>query len=275
MTPKYTIALITYFDILGFQDMVKTKPEAEIYNLLMHFKNTSKSDEKEMKEYSRSYNYFSDTIVRSVNVLSEANRRRPDGILFNELYDPLYIINDLILKGVLIRGSVTIGPIFNENDIFFGPGVITAYDLERKAIYPRIIVDSIIVKTLNIINSKGEMRKNASDLSRNLFYLLSSNTNTLIDEKNFILKMLKKGRDNVWFVDYLGALASEYDEIYEFSLFLNQHKLLVEKGIRSKLKNSHVLEKYLWLRRYHNTYVSQLVAHDKQFSRLLINEIPI
>lgn len=56
----------------------------------------------------------------------------------------------LFYKGIVIRGGISIGDLFIEGNKIFGPALIRAYKLEKKAIYPRIVVDKeIFDKKLN------------------------------------------------------------------------------------------------------------------------------
>lgn len=48
----------------------------------------------------------------------------------------------MICKGILFRGAVVIGDLYNDKIIIFGPAMLEAYELEsKKAIYPRIIIE--------------------------------------------------------------------------------------------------------------------------------------
>lgn len=68
-------------------------------------------------------------------------------------YDALKILSNLIRKisikllcdfEVLIRGSITIGEFFADDNIVFGKGLVDAVEIEeKKAINPRIVIDSV------------------------------------------------------------------------------------------------------------------------------------
>jgi hypothetical protein len=49
--------------------------------------------------------------------------------------------------GFFIRGAVTIGDLYHDREVVFGPGLVRAYDLESNtAIYPRIVLDPNVVE---------------------------------------------------------------------------------------------------------------------------------
>lgn len=52
-----------------------------------------------------------------------------------------YLKKDL---GLLFRGGICYGKYYHENGITFGPGVIKSYELEKKAVYSRIVIDKDI-----------------------------------------------------------------------------------------------------------------------------------
>jgi hypothetical protein len=68
----------------------------------------------------------------------------------------LFIIkfqNLMMLEGFFIRGGVSLGSYYSDNHIIFSGGLVKSYLLEsKKAIYPRVILDSEIISLIE--NSK-------------------------------------------------------------------------------------------------------------------------
>lgn len=96
----YSKSIVTFFDILGFAKLVETTKDAsEIENVLTILKEESAPDEKLAKMYEMNSINFSDTIVRTKNIHSEANKKYRPGILFHELLEILHIQAKLIHKG--------------------------------------------------------------------------------------------------------------------------------------------------------------------------------
>ena len=62
------------------------------------------------------------------------------------LIPTIYIAESYLKKdlGLLFRGGICYGKYYHENGITFGPGVVKAYELEKKAIYSRIVIDKDI-----------------------------------------------------------------------------------------------------------------------------------
>lgn len=238
---KYKISIITFLDILGFRKIVEgQKNPAKIREILYQLKRFSKPDEDLSKLYEQKFYAFSDTVIRTTNILSSLNKKHQIGIVFHELLDILHMQINLVHQGIFIRGSVTIDKIYSSSNCLFGPGLINAYDLERnKAIYPRIMVDSGILK-----------------LVRESF-LLKANHHNYKEEIKYIKNIIKRSKDKVWFIDYLNASESEFDEPYEYLLFIENHKNKIIENIKKNQKDIKAKRKYLWLKRYHNESVKK------------------
>ncbi|NPU99891.1 MAG: hypothetical protein HPY53_00765 [Brevinematales bacterium] len=91
---KYEFSLISYFDVLGFKTIIDTHTASEIDEILEGFEKVSLDDfefYKELKgkggkdlaqEFGQKYLFFSDTIIRLVNILSNSNKQYPMGLFF-------------------------------------------------------------------------------------------------------------------------------------------------------------------------------------------------
>lgn len=129
-----------------------------------------------------------------------------------------------ISKCVLVRGGISYGKHFENQEMIFSKGLVTAYELESKsAKYPRIVVDK------NLIELVEGTSKDPDDTIRNLNYSL------LYDD------------DGLQFINYLNS-----DCIEEHGSHVNE----IING--SPLENSRVKEKIVWLCGYHNYMVNFL-----------------
>ena len=57
------------------------------------------------------------------------------------LYELAFMQSWLSINGIFVRGALSSGPHYENDHIIFSEGLIKAYDHEKSAIYPRIIVD--------------------------------------------------------------------------------------------------------------------------------------
>ena len=251
---KYNTSIISFLDILGFEDIVnKAASPIEVFKILEKFKREAKHDEKLAKMYEQKFSNFSDTVVRTTHILSEENRQFQVGILFCELLHLIHIQSLLICEqGVFIRGCVTIGEICQEGSHIFGPGLNKAYHLEKeKAIYPRIIIDPHVFDLLE-----------QSPLLRSCHH-------TLEMEKESIEELVREASDGIRFLDYLKVMSEECDDYYAYGQFLERHKqLIVECSEKFKEAND-IGSKYKWLTEYHNEVVASV--SNKMFKSMGYN----
>ena len=244
--PDYEECIVTFIDILGFQDLLDRKSAAEIRHILNTFRQEAEpydpglpSDPSRRRTVSEvKMEIISDAVVR-VRTIHTSYRI---GALFHELMELVFIQARCFEQGILLRGALTIGYLHIGDDLegpFFGPGLVRAYRMEeREAIYPRIIVEEAV------------MERFADDET------LWKEDHSQSDEAKYVAHLLKVDEAGLSFVDYLGAIKTEVDYYSEYLEFLERHKRLVEGGLSAACHRD-VRRKYTWLKNYHNRQVCQ------------------
>jgi hypothetical protein len=238
--PYQQKVLITYFDILGFRDLVSRSVDPEkVVEVLLAFRRLSEPPESEIETWDLIFSNFSDLAVRAIPIRSRPEFDGPQGLLFWELLDLAYIQANLIERNVFVRGAVTVGELYGHDGIVFGPALIRAYELESTvALYPRIIIDS---RVFDRLDDTIELRSAGSG-----------------DAKLELSKVLAKDSDNVWFVDYLAAKQAELQDDSAFLAFIRRHKaVVVETSSRFHELDSRLV-KMGWTINYHNRTVEAL-----------------
>jgi hypothetical protein len=135
--PVYEKRATLFLDLLGFRSLIENKREKDILRILnllpdagLQFKEASSSD------VDFQCTTFSDCIVCSAKMLARDNYM-PAALL--ALYAG-WVALELLAKGILVRGAMTVGDLYHHEGTVFGPALIEAYELEAKhAQYPRII----------------------------------------------------------------------------------------------------------------------------------------
>jgi hypothetical protein len=240
--PVYRPAVITFLDVLGFRDLVgRTDDPAEVRRVLRLLRGFASqpdplapedgdADGPVDFEMTRSI-AFSDSIVR----IRFFDTDYPTGALFHEVIDLLHAQGELAGHDVLVRGGVTVGQVYLEGDLVFGPGFVRAYDLESQfANHPRIVIGP---EAFTALRSDPRLRAGHHDLD---------------DEIHYQRSLLRRGDDGFWFIDYLFAIRSEMDEPDNFPALVAQHRSLIITHANAAPANSRVLQKYLWLAGYLN-----------------------
>lgn len=238
---EYTVALITYFDILGFQSLIARRSPSHIKSVLDSLHQESKPDDELARLYAMKYFNFSDHIVRVTNLLARGNISTPTGLLFHEVLSIVHMQAHLAAEGVFIRGSLTVGKIYTGHGLIFGEGLNRAHELENQvARYPRIVIDPVALKVFATTP------------------VLKAEWHTHEEELAYLRRSMRTDQDRVRFVDYLTSMGDEIDEPADYAKFLMAHRNIIQRNRKQYKRAPRVLEKYNWLRRYHNRVVDRL-----------------
>lgn len=130
--------------------------------------------------------------------------------------------------GLLIRGGLTVGELYHDENIVYGPAMIRAYEMENKmAIYPRIIVDmkAFAQYCSNYIDDSVKTSK--------------------------ILSLIECDQDGMLFIDMLRQSTGFYLEGYYH--WLVDIRSIVVEGLKND--DLSVLMKYRWFKNYFNAVV--------------------
>lgn len=242
-------SICCFIDILGYKDIICNSSDEENEENIKKLKNIYSEFERFTNGYQDKYrNYkvktFSDNIFIelqldegrffSLGVNNESN-------IYNVLSNLASFQNIMFAEyGFFIRGAIVYGEIYSDNNIIYGKGIVEAVEGEKKAIFPRIII------------------------SKELKNMIDDNRKSYGGDEYWGDKMLIK-LDNFqeYFLNYLDDM--DYHCLEEV---LEIHKKLIEENIKkySLLLNNReikcekikkVLEKYEWLKDYHNHYIKK------------------
>lgn len=198
---EYDDYYVAFLDILGFKEIIKTKTCEEIYSVFNFIK-------KDIRAYFSvncedisafddvKYKIISDSIV--VYIKSSI-----DNAFFALLYTCQKLQVNLLCQEtpVLLRGGISKGSLFVQDDIIYGESLTNAYIIENSvAIYPRIVFEKSLLDegiknckkispTINKLNSLFYLRE-----SDELFFInfmpfsLFADINTTFDFVDNILK---------------------------------------------------------------------------------------
>jgi hypothetical protein len=225
VTPKpvnYKKSIISYIDILGFRELIQSKSAGEISKILRILAESVEPHRLLNSERTR-FTKFSDTIIRS----TAFSERKPQTFLF-ELRHILHSHIALIPQGIIVRGAVTIGDVVQSWRVVYGQGVVRAYELESKNdSAPRIIIDTVALEKLRLV-----LEKEGLDVE---------------------LNALIRTEHSVTYLDYLRACEVELNvPEQEYPWFLGLHRDLIRSCLRKYGDRPGVLQKYEWLKVYHN-----------------------
>jgi hypothetical protein len=256
--PGYEQCLVTFFDILGFRNLLHTKSSAEISQFLSIFRQASQGDDITPATRSEEHRLHSEVMAEIVSDAIVRVRTIETqyyvGALYWELLDLLHIQIDCLNAGILVRGAMTIGHMHvgtNLDGPIFGPALVQAYEMEgREVIYPRIAVHEDVLARLR---SDERLRREE---------------HTIVEEEKYLSHILIEDEAGLHWIDYLRASLSEFESHYpDWLAYLDEHKRLIETG-RSDAANASVRRKYNWMKIYHNRVVEEALAKLKPNAKL-------
>lgn len=155
----------------------------------------------------------------------------------------------LAIERVALRGGVTVGNQFADNEINFGPALVKAVKLEKEAMFPRIVVDDV---TLAVVDEH--------------FY------DHFVLADNPFHHELMQAPDKSVFVSYLGVVF-ESDDVTEMHKMLTLHRSALE-DMRMAHRDGpeDIVRKYEWLAGYHNAFCSAFFA---DWTELLFADVAV
>jgi hypothetical protein len=238
----YEYSIVSFFDIFGFRSLVEEKDAGDVSKILDLLAWVGKAGlDADADAYAPRVVAFSDSIVRAVNIHSEANKKHPIGLLFSELISILWAQMNMIYKGYFVRGAITIGNVAITSTQVFGPAFIEAHELESQvARYPRIIVSPRALRCLDTCD------------------ILIKEGHSIPIEKGYVKRLLKEGDDGIWFIDYLNASRSEVDDDQEYFDYICQHRDAIKTLYEKEGSSSTRAYVCNWLAEYHNRTIDGL-----------------
>jgi hypothetical protein len=135
---EYEERYVAYIDILGFRSLIDQLDSGRMSP--SHLRDVLKMVH-EHPSFRVNWAESSDFRARSISdAVALSAAPRPEG--FEHLVFAISeLATNLLSYGYLIRGAITKGKLWHDDEVIFGPGLVRAYDMEaRIARYPRIIV---------------------------------------------------------------------------------------------------------------------------------------
>lgn len=276
-----------FIDMLGYGQLngsIKNRDEADTFlaftkSNVAHFKNQDSEQVKAMyaaekfdlyKYYDVKVLFVSDSIMISYypkeveQLMSEEERNLHSAntlfIILQRLQILLY--NCMNEKKILLRGGVSNKFSLIDDHFAVGEGIIEAYQLEsRKAIFPRIVVSDDIVANQVLFAAVRYL----SLLMYGMENILEKDNGGAyhLDYLGFNIRCALQGGINAQNLATYDAFIMRHKETIEFHIEKTQQLIdkirLTEPVNQEVLKEqSRVLDKYTWLKGYHNTKISTL-----------------
>lgn len=227
-TLNYDDYYVAFLDVLGFKELVMSSDRKS--DLDKYFKLVSSTIQK-VKDRKKPLEsvLISDSVVLAYP--------KQDGSMesFRELcFAVARIQYALAVEGFWVRGGISEGKLSIEQarNIVAGPALVKAYQLEKLAIYPRVIIDPSLI--LKFSTTKREFVRslnahNVPDWAGNLIWH---------DSEGHVLIHLD---DDVMFIDYFAPLKTKFNKARDEVFWKIQDQIYRRQENYSK---------YRWLAQY-------------------------
>lgn len=232
----YAERVISYIDLLGFENYIQGHTSQDSRQLVKVFVDTLKASPGDAV-LDRRTTWFSDTIVTSIPLVMPDGSPQLHGVLFHELHALALAQADIFdQRQMFVRGAVTIGRVAHEEDAIFGPAFLKAYHLEQETCFPRIEVDRELLKRY----------------FRTRELVASHHSKHSVDFR-YVRPLIRKDTNKTRYIDYLGSIETEFDDPVYYPVFVQKHRDAIVARLRDNDACIHA--KFLWLAAYHNSVV--------------------
>lgn len=252
-------SVAAFIDILGYRDYIATafKEPGKGEKELLRLRNALDVAYRDLKARSCWENPFGDMApqVRSFtdNLIIGYPIPEYGWWAVEHLNSLIFYISflqaEMAREGYFIRGAISVGDLYIDEDIVFGPALMEAYHAEQNlAIYPRVI-----------LCESAEMQYRDPRRERRV-------TDLLIDS------------DQRVFVDYLeNTVMIAYPDDRPFTEFLEGHKKSVVAKLQEFANRPYIRAKYDWAATYHNSFCDtypELIDKKHKISSTLMTPVP-
>lgn len=245
--PKYEERLCLFLDILGFKNIIANSVADKLETSSSFRKLDVAGIHAALRAIDRAVKHSDSTFGGSLNTSKQVTQFSDSIVIsylmeersavFDMLYDIFFLQIELVQRGILVRGAITSGPLFHDANTIFGPALVEAAELEKLALYPRVILHQEII-------DKGR-RNNAAH-------------HTSDDEEKSIRSLLKQDLDGMYYIDYFspgpGGFDEGWDGLYEYLVSLRENV----RRLSYLTKNPSLRLKHSWMRQKFNEVALQL-----------------
>jgi hypothetical protein len=248
--PVHKISFCAFLDILGFTARMEESYEAgkadelleEFYEIFSNQIEIMKKDVNETLLYFKS---FSDNILLAYPQFSND--------MESEFSFILWSIQDyqlaMAIKGFFIRGGLSVGKLFIDENNVYGEALIEAYGLENKvAINPMVV------------------------LGQNVKELVDHHIAYYANESAPQLQDVLVNNDGQYFINYLSKCIIEgFEERILNINFLTMHRDHINEALIKNADNPQVFSKFVWLASYHNYFCDSLSGYSNYSDKLRVD----
>lgn len=272
--------IVAFVDILGFTDFVRKYDSGILPNVLNEIDDafTTSNDFLTMNLSRNEHDMFNWKKYLKVRLFSDClcaaipTKINYNDWYYNFLFFNLYIATYQILlmeKGFFSRGGISIGSFFSNENMIFSGALVNSVELEKKAVFPRIIISNDLIKKIS-----QHPEANSSILSE--MFALSHPDEIFINVFNMgkcVNLMTKDSIEKIKIQNPKHAVFLQKGMQKTKSFEVKQNKESMQKIKRNIKRNMitfkedrRVLDKYIWLKHLFD-WTNNGLEHNKLFKK--------
>lgn len=225
--------IIVYVDILGYTNLIEGFKSEQMFLEYIHEALESAFNYVKFKNKRNliKKHIFSDNCIFAVDIEDCSDKQIEYRMLLLFQFTSMFQQFLAIQRMIYIRGGMTFGNLYMSRNIGYvtGTGLINAYNIEKDAIYPRIV----------ITNEIYDFAKNKKDLG--IYMVVDLDKKVFLGYLTYLTKMLV----NIEWDDTFSPLILD---------MLLLHKQSILHAIDTFGKEEKIFIKYQWVARYHNIW---------------------
>lgn len=247
--PVHRTSYCAFLDVLGFSERIRSSRKDKTEDkLLQEFHaifdkriNLLKSEVNNSLIYFKS---FSDNVLLAHPSFSQ-DMESEFGFILWSISEYQF---EMALQGFFIRGGLSVGPLFVDDNSVYGEALIDAYELESK-----VAVNPIVV------------------LCKNTMKLVDRHIGYYHGEIAPQVRHVLVNADGRYFINYLSECIVETDDGEELdSCSLNKHKKQIENALIQYAAQPAVFSKFAWLAAYHNHFCDSISSYTGYSDKLQV-----
>jgi hypothetical protein len=269
------LSFVAYADILGFTNLIGVNNNSNEYHqnlddLTIYLEQIIKQVKEQLETTTISLEgeikIFSDNFLFWVPFQKNLSI---DHQIVLSLQSLSYLQFWMACEGFFIRGGICCDLAYCNNNVAIGPALVKAVELEKNAIFPRLLIDSDTANKYLLPYLENELKGNNR---LNKLFLIDDSGNYFLNYlviifEYIIISMAVELEDCKNQNERTELLCSTIRFHCEK---LKKHKKKIEEGLKVNKEEPAIYSKYIWLRDYHNFFCSYIDGDYVPESEIII-----
>jgi hypothetical protein len=275
-------SLVGFIDLLGFTERARNITSAQALDELINdvrfvqsmfdYSPDSQSTQESHQITKTKVLAFSDCIIICTPFKSDLIEiQGAFDTFFSKMVNLAYAQGNCVLNNVFVRGALDYGSWFYKNDILISPALIKAYELEKKAVVPVVRLSDSFYNFICEHPHRSWYSEDADPIAAT--FKKHEDGYYFIDYIRINIDSLGWQTDKARYNNYMNASnPDDKQRLMDDGYFLNcrnwleRHRKVILTASANATERS-IKEKYDWLTKYHNDYVSSC---KRQFADCMI-----